>query len=78
LWKQKNLHQRRLTAPAAYQNYVVVGDLEGYVHWLSTADGRQLANVQITDGAIDARSIVMDNIVFVYAKDGTLAALRVK
>jgi len=25
LWKQKDLHQRRLTAPAAYENYVVVG-----------------------------------------------------
>ncbi len=41
LWKQKDLHQRRLTAPAAYENYVVVGDFEGYVHWLSTTDGRQ-------------------------------------
>ncbi|MEQ1529008.1 MAG: outer membrane protein assembly factor BamB, partial [Methylococcales bacterium] len=36
LWKQKDLHQRHLTAPAAYENYVVVGDYEGYVHWLSS------------------------------------------
>lgn len=78
LWKQKDLHQRKLTAPATYQNYVVVGDLEGYVHWLSTADGRQLANIKITDGAIDARPIVVDDIVFIYAKDGILAALKVR
>ncbi|MGR8980418.1 MAG: outer membrane protein assembly factor BamB [Gammaproteobacteria bacterium] len=78
LWKQKELHDRKLTAPAVYQNYVVLGDLEGYVHWLSTADGRQLANVRITKGPIDAKPIVADGTVFVYANDGTLAALTIK
>lgn len=78
LWKQKELQHRRLTAPAPYENYVAVGDLEGYVHWLSGTDGRQLGRVQITDGAIDAKPIVVDNTVYVYAKDGTLAALKVR
>jgi outer membrane protein assembly factor BamB len=78
LWKQKELHQRRLTAPAIYENYVVVGDLEGYVHWLSNIDGRQLGRVQVTDTAIDARPVVIDNTIYVYAKDGTLAAIKVK
>jgi len=78
LWKQKDLHQRRLTAPAAYENYVVVGDFEGYVHWLSTTDGRQLGREQVPDGPIDAKPIVVDNTVYVYAKDGTLAAIKVR
>ncbi|TAN70434.1 MAG: outer membrane protein assembly factor BamB [Methylobacter sp.] len=78
LWKQKDLHQRRLTAPAAYENYVVAGDFEGYVHWLSDTDGRQLGRVQVSDGAIDAQPIVADNTVYVYAKDGTLAAIKVR
>lgn len=78
LWKQKDLHQRKLTAPAVYDNYVVVGDFEGYVHWLSTSDGRQLGRIKVADSAIDAQPIVVDNIVYVYAKDGTLAALRTR
>jgi outer membrane protein assembly factor BamB len=78
LWKQKELQYRKLTAPAAFDQYVVVGDLEGYVHWLSNSDGRQLGRVQITDGPIDAKPVVADNTVFVYAKDGTLAALKVR
>jgi outer membrane protein assembly factor BamB len=77
LWQQKTLHQRKLTAPAVYQNYVVVGDFEGYVHWLSTEDGRELAREQISSSPIDAKPIVLDNTVYVYAKDGTLAALTV-
>ncbi len=78
LWKQKDLHQRKLTAPAAYENYVVVGDFEGYVHWLSTSDGRQLGRIKVADSAIDAKPVVVDNTVYIYAKDGTLAALKTR
>jgi outer membrane protein assembly factor BamB len=75
-WKQKELQQRKLTAPAVYENYVVVGDFEGYVHWLSTSDGRQLGRIKVADSAIEAKPVVVDNIVYIYAKDGTLAALK--
>ncbi len=78
LWKQDELRFRRLTAPAAYDEYVVVGDLEGYLHWLSSSDGRQLGRAQVTDSPIESRPVVVDNVVYVYAKDGTLAAYKVE
>jgi outer membrane protein assembly factor BamB len=77
LWKQADLHQRKLTAPTVYQNYAVVGDFEGYVHWLSIDDGRLMARERISDSPIEARPVVVDDVVYVYAKDGTLAALKV-
>jgi len=77
LWKQKELHQRKLTAPAVYENYVVVGDFEGYVHWLSVNDGRQLGRVKVSDSAIDSKPLVINDTVYIYAKDGTLAALKI-
>lgn len=78
LWKQKELHQRKLTAPTVYENYVVVGDFEGYVHWLSTSDGRQLGRIKVADSAIDAKPIVVNNTIYIYATDGTLAALQTR
>ena len=78
LWEQKDLHGRKLTAPAVYQGYVVVGDIEGYVHWLSTSDGHQMGRVQVTDDAIDAKPVVVGDTVYVYAKDGTLAAIKAR
>ena len=78
LWKQKDLHNRQLTAAVVYDNYVVVGDFEGYVHWLSTSDGRQMARVQVSSSPIEARPVVVDGTVYIYAKDGTLAALRAR
>ncbi len=77
-WQQKELHHRHLTAPATYQNYVVVGDFEGYVHWLSSTDGRLLGRVQVSDSPIEAKPVVVDDMIYVYAKDGTVAALKIK
>lgn len=77
MWKQGDLHQRQLSAPAVYESYVVVGDFEGYLHWLSTTDGRLLGRVQVSDAAVKAKPVVDANTVYVYASDGTLAAYRV-
>ncbi|GAB4257454.1 MAG: outer membrane protein assembly factor BamB [Methylomicrobium sp.] len=78
LWKQSDLHQRKLSAPAVYDNYVVVGDFEGYLHWLSKSDGRQMGRIRITDSAIDAQPVVVGDVVYVYAKNGVLAALKAR
>lgn len=78
LWRQKDLRNRRLSAAVVYENYVVVGDFEGYVHWLSSTDGRQLGRVQISNSPIEAKPVVVDGTVYLYAKDGTLAALKAR
>jgi len=78
LWKQKDLHNRQLTAAVVSDNYVVVGDFEGYVHWLSISDGRLLGRIQITDSPIEAKPVVADGIVYIYAKDGALAAIKAR
>ncbi|HIG66040.1 MAG TPA: outer membrane protein assembly factor BamB [Methyloprofundus sp.] len=76
-WKQTDLHQRRLSMPAVYGDYVVVGDFEGYLHWLSKTDGRLLGRIEITDEPIVAQPVVVEDTLYVYATDGTLAAVRV-
>jgi outer membrane protein assembly factor BamB len=74
-WKQELLRHRLLTAPAIVGDYLVVGDLEGWLHWLARKDGTLAARVKVAGGAITARPLVADGRVFVYADDGTLAAL---
>lgn len=78
MWKQIDLHQRQLSGTLSYEDYVVVGDFEGYVHWLSNEDGRQLARIRIAKDAIEAQPLIADNIIYIYASDGTLAAVKVK
>lgn len=78
LWKQDELHQRRLTAPALVKDYLAVGDFEGYVHILSQDDGALLARVRIDDTPIEAAPVEFEDIVYVYSSGGKLAALTVE
>lgn len=78
LWKQKDLHNRQLTAAVVYDNYVVAGDFEGYVHWLSISDGRLLGRIQVASSPIEAKPVIVGGTVYIYAKDGTLAALKAR
>ncbi len=78
LWKLDELYNRMLTTPIAYSDYVVVGDYDGYLHWLSGGDGRLLGRVKVADSSIDEKPIVIDDVVYVYSKDGTITALKVK
>lgn len=52
LWRQEKLAHRRLTAPVPVPgtDYLAAGDLEGYVHVLTRADGR-IVNRQRVGGA---------------------------
>lgn len=77
LWRQTDLLRRRATAPAIVGDYVIVGDIEGYVHWLSREDGRFVSRMRIAKSAIRSKPIVKDDLVYIIAVDGTLAAVRV-
>lgn len=78
LWKQDKLHHRKLSAPIAYEEYVVVGDYDGYIHWLSGSDGRQLARIKVSKQGIDTKLVVVENTIYAYSKDGTLVALKAR
>ncbi len=75
LWKQDQLHKRRLTAPAIYKEFVVVGDFEGYLYWLSQDDGHLLGRIRIGSDPIEAAPVVVDDVLYVYGKGGALAAV---
>lgn len=49
LWKQTALHARRLTAPVVQGDYLVIGDYDGYLHWLARDDGHIAARVRVED-----------------------------
>ena len=39
IWKQEALARRWLTTPAVQGDFLVVGDVEGYLHWVRASDG---------------------------------------
>ncbi|KAA6183308.1 outer membrane protein assembly factor BamB [Thiohalocapsa marina] len=77
LWRQEGLLHRRLTAPALSGNALVVGDIDGYLHLVSRRDGRMLGYTRVAKDRIGHRPVVANGIVYIYANDGTLAAVRI-
>jgi outer membrane protein assembly factor BamB len=78
LWRQDKLHARLLNAPTLVAEYVAVGDVAGYVHWLSKDTGQFAARMRVTDGAIRSRGVAAGSMLFVQSQKGQLAALQIR
>jgi outer membrane protein assembly factor BamB len=76
VWRQKKLHDRGVTAPVSFGDYVVVGDFEGYLHWLHRDDGKLVGRVEVDGNRIIAPPFVANNTLFAYSSEGTLSAYR--
>ena len=77
-WKQDGLRYRYVTAPVYFNGYVVVGDFEGYVHWLNASDGEIVYRQEIDDERIIAPAIDAGDMLLGYSTSGRLMALRPK
>ncbi|NCF29015.1 MAG: outer membrane protein assembly factor BamB [Gammaproteobacteria bacterium] len=77
MWRQAKLEARHVSPPAVFGQFVVVGDLEGYVHWLRREDGQFVARVRIDSDSIVAAPVATSFAVYVYGSGGELAALQV-
>ena len=77
LWRQEALRLRDVTAPTRFANTLVVGDFEGYVHWLSPDNGDFLARERGAGQRISGAPLVVGENVYVQGDDGTVAAFTV-
>jgi len=75
-WSQLALTNRDVTGPAALKNHVVVGDFEGYLHWLDQDTGEIVARYQIDGSGIHSTPTVAKDILYVQSRDGDLQAIK--
>ena len=75
LWTQSDLLHRNLTTPALYNGALVVGDSEGYMHWINTDDGRFVAQQKVDSSGFLTEPVVAEGKLLIQAKDGTLYAI---
>jgi outer membrane protein assembly factor BamB len=77
IWEQKALSGRQLSTAVIAGGLIAVGDLEGYVHFLSPDSGEIIARTRAVKSAIRAPLVAQGNTVFAYGLEGELAAVRV-
>jgi outer membrane protein assembly factor BamB len=78
VWKNEKLAYRRLSAPVSYGRFVAVGDLEGYVHFLSREDGTMLGRIATDGSAIKSAPLLSGPNVIFQTQNGTVAAIAVE
>ena len=73
-WRDSSLLRREPTLPVPFGSTVVVGDLEGYIHFFSTLDGEPVAREQLGGKAISADPYVIANRLYIQSDSGDLGA----
>lgn len=76
IWSQSELKHRDLTGAAAYGDFIAAGDAEGYVHFLSRTDGHYLGRYEVDSDGIVSQPVVAGDKLYVYARNGELAAFK--
>jgi len=74
-WSNLALTNRGVTGPAVIDDYVVVGDFEGYLHWLNQETGEIVARHEVDGSGIHTTPTVVNNILFSQSRDGDLQAI---
>lgn len=76
IWENSQLTFRNVSAPVIYGNHVVVGDMEGYVYFISLATGRIEFMDDTDDTPIYAAPQVTSQGVLIQTSGGRLELLR--
>lgn len=76
-WQQNALLNRRLTSPAVYGSVVALGDYEGYLHFLSRANGSLKARLQLSSDPITSPPVATEHGILVQTGNGNLVLVGV-
>jgi outer membrane protein assembly factor BamB len=77
-WRQSSLIRREPTVPIAYQTTVVVGDLDGYLHFFSNFDGDPVARLRVGSKAVSMEPVVIAGRLIVQSDDGSVSAYTIR
>ncbi|TYK67385.1 outer membrane protein assembly factor BamB [Colwellia echini] len=74
-WSNIELTNRGVTGPAVVGRYVVVGDFEGYLHWLDQDTGEIVTRYEIDGSGIYTTPTVVDGLIYSQTRDGDLEVI---
>jgi outer membrane protein assembly factor BamB len=78
IWNIEALTYRDVTSPITIGNYIVVGDVEGYIHLLAQTDGRFVGRKKVDGDGIRSAVLADGNRLYVLGNSGKLTALAIQ
>jgi outer membrane protein assembly factor BamB len=77
LWKQDVLHARKISAPLLFEDKVIVGDLDGHVHWFNQSDGALIGRFRPSYKRHYSTPFEWNNKIFTMDSNGILSSFEV-
>jgi outer membrane protein assembly factor BamB len=77
VWTQPEMRAHNLTLPVPFGDSLVLGGVDGHIHFLSKKDGSVMARTQLGSAPILAPPVVVGDEVLVLTTGGTIGAFRV-
>jgi len=77
VWTQPAMRAHDLTLPVPFGDSLVLGGIDGHVHFISKKDGAEVARTQLGSAPILAPPVVLGDEVLVLTTGGTVAAFQV-
>ena len=79
LWVQDKLSWRQPTQPVVFEDYLLIGDFEGYIHMLSLEDGSLVGQLEFDDEGLRVPFQRLQNgNLLVYGNSGKLSVLKLR
>ncbi|MDF0750641.1 outer membrane protein assembly factor BamB [Marinobacter sp. 71-i] len=79
LWVQDRLSWRQPTQPIVYEDYLLIGDFEGYIHILSMEDGSLVGQHEFDDDGLRVPFQRLQNgNLLVYGNSGKLSVMKLR
>ncbi|MCG9737647.1 outer membrane protein assembly factor BamB [Shewanella insulae] len=74
-WSNSELTNRELTSPVVFKDYLVVGDFEGYLHFIDRTSGKLVGRVEVDSSGLFSQPLVIDDKIYVQSRDGKVARI---
>ncbi|MGB5447039.1 MAG: PQQ-binding-like beta-propeller repeat protein, partial [Psychromonas sp.] len=76
IWTNEELSYRNLTGVAIANQYLVVGDGEGYLHWIDRDNGKFVAQQKIDSDGLYSAPVVTETHLYLQSRSGKLVAIE--
>ncbi|KIO36351.1 outer membrane protein assembly factor BamB [Shewanella sp. cp20] len=74
-WSNSELTNRELTSPVVFKDYLVVGDFEGYLHFIDRTSGKLVGRVDVDSSGLFSQPLVIDDKIYVQSRGGKVARI---
>lgn len=75
-WVNKQLTYRNITGPTVANEFIVVGDAEGYLHWIDRETGELVAQQNLDSNGLYIQPIATETHLYLQTRSGKIIAIE--